>query len=206
MPPDEFLHSLHVSRETIEKLIIYRDLLFKWQRAVNLVSAKTLPEAWERHFVDSAQMLPYLPQNTGVLADLGSGAGFPGLVLAILNPGLEVHLVESDDKKCQFMRTVSRETQTPVKIHNDRIEKAYDLVRPDMITARALADLGSLFDLVVPWVGDKPDIQMLFLKGAGAADEIAQAQARYDFEYRLYPSVTHNEAAITHIRGLKIRN
>jgi 16S rRNA (guanine527-N7)-methyltransferase len=96
----------NVSRESLDKLTHYLALLEKWQRAVNLVSPSTLPDAWNRHFVDSAQLGALLDEEKTVLFDFGSGAGFPGMALAILYPQLAVHLVESDQKKCSFLSTV----------------------------------------------------------------------------------------------------
>lgn len=180
----------NVSREIWDRLNVYRELLNKWQNAFNLVSASTLPTAWERHFTDSAQLLPMIPSGANVLCDLGSGAGFPGMVLAILHPGLEVHLVESDEKKSQFLRTVSRETQTPVIIHNLRIENMVNQVQPDVVTARALAHLSLLLEYCLPWAQNDPDMTMLFHKGESAAEEIAAAKTRFKFNYKTLPSIT----------------
>ena len=141
---EEFFNSIHVSRETISKLEVYLAQLVKWQRAINLVSPKTLPDAWNRHFVDSAQILPLIPKHAKKIADLGCGAGFPGLVLAILDPTLDMHLVESDDKKCQFLKHVSRETNCELSVYNKRIESCINDIQPDLITARALASLDKL--------------------------------------------------------------
>ena len=103
---------MNVSRETMERLKIYQKLLEEWQKKINLVSSSTLPSLWKRHFEDSLQLLPYLPEKKGSIIDLGTGAGFPGLVLAIVLPEkLKVTLVESDFKKCLFLETVSRETK-----------------------------------------------------------------------------------------------
>jgi 16S rRNA (guanine527-N7)-methyltransferase len=183
----------NVSREIWDKLTLYRALLDKWQNAFNLVSASTLPQAWERHFADSAQLLPHIPDDAKVLADLGSGAGFPGMVLAILHPELEVHLIESDEKKSQFLRTVSRETQTPVIIHNSRIENMVSQVQPDVVTARALAHLSQLLEYCLPWAANNPEMVMLFLKGEQAADEVATAKGRFKFNYKTLPSLTITE-------------
>lgn len=204
-PNQEFFNSLNVSRETTEKLEIYLKLLMKWQRAINLVSPRTIQDAWMRHFVDSAQLLPLVPKHVRTIADIGSGAGFPGLVLAILNPALDVHLIESDMKKCQFMRNVSRETNTPIAVHNKRIENAYDLAKPDLISARALASLDELFDYTYPWVEQNKDLQLLFLKGERSQEEISRAESRYDFAYEEFESDTQSEASILRIANLCIK-
>lgn len=199
----EFAKSLNVSRETIERLEIYHRLLCKWQRAINLVSPTTIPEAWSRHIVDSAQILPLIPSHIKIIADLGCGGGFPGLVLAILEPRFEMHLIESDEKKCQFMRTVSRETNTPVTIHNKRIEQAHDDVRPDMVSARALASLERLFGYCEPWRRNNPALEYLFLKGARAEEEVAEACEKYRFSCDYYASETDMQAQILHIKDVR---
>lgn len=204
-PNQEFFNSLNVSRETTDKLEIYLRLLMKWQKAINLVSSRTLQDAWIRHFVDSAQLLPLLPKRVKIIADIGSGAGFPGLVLAILNPCLDVHLIESDMKKCQFMRNVSRETNTEIIVHNKRIEDAHDLVQPDLITARALASLDELFDYTYPWAQKNKELQLLFLKGERSQEEINLAQQRYNFLCEVFESDTQAEANILRIANLCIK-
>ena len=140
---------LDVPRESIEKLDTYHALLLKWQKAINLISPKTIDDAWVRHFADSAQLSGYIPEGAKTIMDWGSGAGFPAMVLAMLRPSLDVHAVESDERKCQFMRTVSRETSVPIRIHTQRIEALeLDSVNPDIITARALASVSVLLDYV----------------------------------------------------------
>lgn len=199
----EFTKSLNVSRETTQRLEIYHQLLIKWQRAINLVSPTTIPDAWNRHFVDSAQILPLIPGHVQTIADLGCGGGFPGLVLAILEPRFEMHLIESDEKKCQFMRTVSRETNTPVTIHNKRIEQAYEDVRPDMVSARALASLERLLGYCEPWRQQNPALEYLFLKGAKAEGEVAEASDHYRFSSEYFPSETDEQAQILHIKDVR---
>jgi 16S rRNA (guanine527-N7)-methyltransferase len=199
----DFAKSLNVSRETIERLEVYHQLLVKWQRAINLVSPATISDAWKRHFVDSAQILPLIPAHVNTIADLGCGGGFPGLVVAILEPRFEMHLVESDEKKCQFMRTVSRETNTPVIIHNKRIEQAYDDVRPDMVSARALASLERLLGYCEPWRQGNPELEYLFLKGAKAEDEMAEAEKNYAFSCDAYASETDEQAQILRIKNVR---
>jgi len=202
MSPD----SVTVSRETKAKFDAYEALLRKWQTAVNLVSPDTLPNAMERHILDSAQLTPLIPSAAKTLFDLGSGAGFPGLVLAMTRPDLAVHLVESDSKKCSFLKTVSRETSTPVTVHTARIEGLdYDILPiPDVITARALASLAKLFAYVLPWAERNPELVLVFAKGAQAADEIKEALgAGFTFEVEKQPSQTSPEGAILVISGLQ---
>lgn len=203
MLPEAFSTKFNVSRETMAKLEIYHALLLKWQRAVNLVGPGTIPAAWERHFADSAQLLELISVGAKILADLGSGAGFPGMVLAIMRPELEVHLVESDEKKAQFLRTVSRETQVPVTVHNARIEDVYPALTPDVITARALADLGRLLDYAQGWATENPALEMVFLKGEKAQDEIEAARGKYNFDLEAHPSATDPKARLLKICSLR---
>lgn len=194
----------NVSRETYEKFERYQELLRKWQRAINLVSPQTLADLWGRHFADSLQLAALIPENA-VLADIGSGAGFPGLVLALARPDLTVHLIEADEKKCQFLRTVSREIATPVHIHTARIEESYGLVRPDIVTARALKNLKQLCFYCLPWAARNPDLTMLFLKGEKAESEREEALRAFDFLCESHPSKTCPEGRILRLSGLKDR-
>lgn len=198
----EFINSLHVSRETISRLETYLAQLVKWQRAINLVSPNTLPDAWNRHFVDSAQLLPLIPKHVKKIADLGCGAGFPGLVLAILNPDLDIHLVESDDKKCQFLKHVSRETNCAVTVYNARIESCINDIKPDLITARALAPLDKLLSYCKVCFEENPSLEFLFLKGERAEEEIKEARKSYKFDCQLYPSETDENARIIHLSNV----
>jgi 16S rRNA (guanine527-N7)-methyltransferase len=136
--------------EIVRRLDIYADLLRKWQKTINLVANSTLPQLWTRHIADSLQVSAAVPEAR-IWADLGSGGGFPGLVTAIRlakTPGAKVHLIESDQRKCAFLRDVSRETSSPVVVHNARIESVIDdLGDPiDAVSARALAPLPALVD------------------------------------------------------------
>lgn len=187
-----------------EKLKIYNDLLVKWQKAINLVSGKTLPEAQKRHFQDSTQLLQYIPEGAKVVADLGSGAGFPGMVLAICSPQLEMHLIESDDRKCQFLRVVSRETNTTVSIRNDRVEKVLQELKPDLITARAFASLTEILGYTEAVWSSNPHLVLLLLKGQGVQKEVEEAQEKYRFESELYPSETDPEARIIKISKVSL--
>ena len=194
------------SPDVQEKLRQYYDLLLKWQAKINLISPNTVADAWERHFVDSAQIAALLPAGGQTLYDLGSGGGFPGLVLAMIKPEIEVHLVESDAKKCAFLQTVSRETKTPVIIHNARIDKVVASFEkaPDVVTARALAALNQLLDYCAPWTALNPDLTLIFPKGAQSASEIAVSREKWDFEVEEFPSVTDSAARI--LRVSKLRN
>ncbi len=183
--------------QILDRLRQYEALLHKWQKAVNLVGPATLPDSWQRHFVDSMQLAALLPEGKGKLYDLGSGAGFPGLVLAIMRSDLDVSLIESDQKKCAFLSTVSHETKTPVKILTQRIEVAAEsLPAPDVVTARALAPLSTLLHSIKPWVEKNPDLVCIFPKGAQAAAEIEAARAVAAFDVTAHESVTDQAARI----------
>lgn len=185
-------------------LALYKSLLIKWSKAVNLVSPSTLPDVDKRHFDDSLQLLPLIPVDAKVLFDLGSGAGFPGMVLAIERPDLQVHLFESDQKKCAFLSTVSRETHIPVVIHNQRIESVDENsdVVPDVITARALASLVELLDLSAVWWIRNPQVILVFPKGAKATDEVAEARKIYDFDLQMAQSRTDKSAQILRLTNI----
>ena len=200
MPHNDF--PVSVSRETRERLEQYLALLNKWQKVVNLVGPATLPEAWERHFIDSAQVAPLLPEGPCSLYDLGSGAGFPGLVLAIMRPDITVHLVESDERKAAFLSTVARETGAGVKVHTCRIEGLPADTRPDVVTARALAALPQLLAWAAPWADANPGLVLLLPKGKAAEEEIAAARAHYNFVLDEHKSMTAHDARILRVSAL----
>lgn len=152
------------------ELAIYADLLRKWQARINLVGPATLGQIWWRHFGDSAQLLPFMGDARRCV-DLGSGGGFPGLVLALLlksRAGVEVILVESDSRKAAFLREVSRETHAPVSVLNRRIESP-DIPTPDIVTSRALAPVPRLVETVRPWL--EQGATGLFLAGESAGGD-----------------------------------
>ena len=183
MTPEDIARLLDVSRETIDKFQAYLTLLEKWQRQINLVANSTLAEAWQRHILDSGQLAALYPPQTTRVMDVGSGAGFPGLVLAIMG-GVTVDLVESDQRKAVFLSTVIRELGLPAKVHNQRIETLPRLF-PDVITARALAPVPKLLKLIENQLS--PEIVCLFLKGAAVEDELTNLQT-----YSTMGSITHS--------------
>ncbi len=191
MTPESFAARFNVSRETLGSLSAYVALLEKWQRRINLVSPTTLPDIWHRHILDSAQLLPYLPvvstrQRCQIL-DIGSGAGFPGLVLAILGAG-DVQLVESDQRKAVFLQTVIRELGLSAHVSNQRIENLPPC-QPDVITVRALAAVPKLMSLIAPQLHN--GLTCLFLKGASVDEELTNFQTYSTMNAHLYPSVTN---------------
>lgn len=199
---EDFKGLTDISDENFEKLELYHALLLKWQKAINIVSNKTIDEAWHRHFIDSAQVINLIPENVGTHADLGCGGGFPGLVIAIMRPDIDTHLIESDERKCQFMRTVAREVGASVNIHTVRIENIGDDFLPDFITARALSSLENLLEYCLVWAGRNKDLELCFMKGMRADEEISEAQKKFSFEYKSTPSITDNSAQILSIKNL----
>lgn len=193
-----FRRETGVSRETLDRLSIYAELLKKWQRRINLVGRSTLDDLWLRHMFDSAQLFPLLPEGTRRLVDLGSGAGFPGLVLAILGVP-EVHLIESDGRKAVFLREVSRETSTPVDIHVSRIDQVTPFVA-DVVTARALAPLGKLLILARPFLGE--ETVMLFPKGQDVDIELTEATKHTTMHTEIMSSRTHASGAILRLKRI----
>ena len=190
---------LNVSRETEAKLEIYVKLLEKWQRRINLVSSKTLPCVWQRHILDCAQLTSYIPTSSIRIMDIGSGAGLPGVILAILTE-CEVHLVESDTKKVAFMQTALAETGVHATIHHARIEDLPNL-SIDVITARALAPLSKLLQLTQ--LQNHPELSYLFLKGKGVNLELTELSTSSTLTAVSYPSITDQDASIIHLKRKK---
>ncbi len=200
-----FFEKVNVPRETMENIRTYAILLKKWQKRLNLVGETTIPDLWLRHFYDSYQLKAQFDmsksENLRIL-DIGSGAGFPGLLLSMLGLG-EFHMVESNGKKCTFMRQVIRETSCNAIIHNERAE----MMMPfpvDYIISRACASLEKLFDLGRNFIRD--DTVCLFLKGQSAEQEIAEAMLKWDFEVEKFTSVAQETGMIlkaSHIKALR---
>jgi len=200
MTAEAFATATAVSRETMDRLRAYAELLVKWQAKINLVGPATMADLWRRHFLDSAQLFPLLPAppegRARRLVDLGSGAGFPGLVLAIMGAG-DVHLVESDQRKCAFLREAARITDTRVTIHALRIETLAPL-DADVITARALASLDKLLD----WAAPHRTAHTIHIipKGKEAEAELTEAAQSSTLEVTRHQSQTDPAATIFRIR------
>ncbi|MDV7339872.1 16S rRNA (guanine(527)-N(7))-methyltransferase RsmG [Terasakiella sp. A23] len=191
--------SLDVSRETLDKLQAYGDLLVKWQAKINLVSKSTLDDLWTRHLLDSAQVFPYLPKETKTLVDIGCGAGFPGLVLAIMGVP-DVHMVDSDMRKMAFVREAARVTETPVTIHNCRINDVKEIEFADVVTSRALATLEKLLGFSERL--RKSDGTCIFLKGRKTQEEVLEAQKSWDFDYQSHGSLSDPEGQVVIIERM----
>ncbi len=178
----------------------YETLVRKWQKAVNLVSTNSVNELWKRHILDSAQLYDYIPSNARVMVDMGSGGGFPALVLAVLNhvkngPLTEIYLVESDTKKCVFLTEAARELGVKVHILNQRLETVEGIVA-DVITSRALAPIAKLIEFARPFT--KQETEFLFLKGAQTNTEIKENTVPCQIE--LFESKTDTQGKIVHIK------
>lgn len=193
-------YGLDVSRETREKLSRYAQILLKWQKAINLVSEATLEDMATRHFLDSAQLIKHIPDKKIKLADLGSGAGFPGLVLAIMGVA-EVHLIESDVRKATFLREVSRETMTKVFVHDDRVEET-KIESLDFITARALAPLKDLLGMAEKLATPGHPVTCLFLKGEKTEEELLRAQKMWAFSLETFQSLTEKSGKVLKINNI----
>ncbi|WP_353198193.1 16S rRNA (guanine(527)-N(7))-methyltransferase RsmG [Sandarakinorhabdus sp.] len=191
---EAFAAEFDVSRETLARLDRYADLLTEWQQRMNLVGPSTLPHIWDRHFRDSAQLLPIAGTGQRWL-DIGAGGGFPSLVLAILDPTCNIMLVESITKKCTFLSTVAHETGThdQIIVTNARIEDT-KATHFDVITARAAAALDTLFAWSTRFAG--PGTRWILPKGARVQEELATAAKRYHFDHELIPSRTDSAARI----------
>jgi 16S rRNA (guanine527-N7)-methyltransferase len=226
---EAFQRAIGVSRETLDRLETYDSLLKTWQRTINLVAPSTLEDAWHRHFADSAQLLAFgcVSRESGPYdssgsagekasaprswLDLGSGGGFPGLVLAILlaerDPGARMTLVESDSRKAAFLGEVARKTGVTVEIRTERSEKfatqAKSRIR-DVITARALAPLPKLLGIVLPFFS--PQTVAVFPKGRDVAAELAEAARAFRFDATTEASLTDAEARIVILRNLAVKS
>ncbi|OPZ79132.1 MAG: Ribosomal RNA small subunit methyltransferase G [Alphaproteobacteria bacterium ADurb.Bin438] len=186
----------NVSRETFLKLETYVALLTKWQRAINLVSKNTLDKVWERHIFDSAQILKLIDKNN--IADLGSGAGFPGMVIAILNPNFNITLIESDSRKCEFLREVKRKCNVVnVSIFNERIENLKEFSY-DYVISRALASLKEL--LILSQNITNKDTKYVFLKGEKLQTELEEVKEFFNLKYDIYNSITDINGKIIKIQ------
>ena len=200
---NSYFPDLNVSRETYEQLCVYEQLLLRWQKKTNLIGSGTVGEIWARHIIDSFQSIAILP-TANHWVDIGSGGGFPGIIIAQQlqsDKSSKVHLVESNEKKCVFLRQVSRKTGIRVNIHNQRIDDALaHLERPNVVTARAVAPLGKLMSMTAQWLEN--GVTGLFYKGKNSNDEIGVAREEWEFEVKFHQSVLDQDSVILEIRNL----
>ena len=180
-----------VSHETESRLDLFVNLFLRWQKAVQLVAPSTLPKLWTRHIADSLQLIAHAP-DAKTWVDLGTGGGFPGLIVAIAitdRPDTRVHLIESDTRKAAFLREAARITGTPAIVHNERIETAAEQIgRVDVVTARALAPLDRQLSLASPLLS--AGACGVFLKGQDVDSELTEAAKSWSIDFSIRPSLT----------------
>jgi 16S rRNA (guanine527-N7)-methyltransferase len=196
--PGGFQKLTNVSRETLDRLIRYVDLLTAWNARINLVGRNTLGDVWRRHILDSAQIYPHIPQGAQVLIDLGSGAGLPGLILSILGVP-EVHLVESDARKAVFLREAVRVTSATASVHARRIDRMKPVVA-QVVTARALAPLTELLEISERFRGS--GTICLFPKGETAQEELTDAIKQWKMTAHQSPSLSDPSGCILRLENI----
>lgn len=187
------------SARTLARLAAYLDLLIHWQRRINLVGASTLADPWRRHILDSQQLAPLLPAGAPAVSDLGSGAGFPGLVLAVLTPA-RVTLVESDQRKAAFLAAAARETGADVEIACQRMETR-PAASADVVTARACAPLPRLLPVIVRIL--RPGGLALLLKGQTGQVELTQAEKHWKMRSSMIASRTAADGVILQLQDIQ---
>ena len=201
------LRMVPVSRETLARLDAFVPMFLKWQRAVQLVAPSTLPNLWTRHIADSLQLLD-LAYDAKAWVDLGTGGGFPGLLLAIARakePGWVMHLVESDARKAAFLREAARVTGASAKVHAERIESAAKrLGKVDVVTARALAPLARLVELAAPLL--EQGATGIFLKTQYVGEELTETTKSWTIDSTVVPSVTDSRGRIVVIKSVARRS
>lgn len=196
--PDDLQRDTGVSRETIARLAAFVETLRAWRPRLNLIAASTLDQIWWRHVFDSAQLAPLIPAGTRRLIDIGTGAGFPGLVLAIMGVARQVILVEADGRKCAFLRAAAEAAAATVEIRHVRAESLR--IQGDVVIARACAPLTRLLTYAKPLV--VPGGICLFPKGAGWEKELTAARREWTMEVEPVPSRTEPAARILVVREI----
>jgi 16S rRNA (guanine527-N7)-methyltransferase len=200
--PEEFAALSHVSRETLARLTIHADMLLDWNARQNLVSRGSSADLWRRHFWDSAQLVSHIPISAGSLVDLGSGAGFPGLVIAEIlreRPGFRVVLYEGTAKKCRFLEAVAERLNLTVKVRQGRIEDAAPEIF-DVIAARACAPLAKLLPYAQRFWGKK--CVALLLKGQNVEVELTESHKSWRMDVVRHQSRSDPSGVILEIREL----
>jgi 16S rRNA (guanine527-N7)-methyltransferase len=193
-----------VSRETSERLDRFVAHLLKWQPAVQLVAPSTLAKIWTRHVADSLQLLPDIAEAKEVV-DVGSGAGFPGLVLAIAAPDKSIHLVESDTRKASFLREALRITDTAAKVYPERVESVAKRISTEihMVTARAFAPVSALLQVTEPFF--QHGAKGVFLKSQDVEGELTTAAKSWNVNFVLRNSLTDPRGRVLLIDKAKRR-
>lgn len=196
---EAFAAATGVSRETLARLDAYREMLLEANRGLALIGKNTEADIWDRHFLDSAQLLPLLPKPDARVIDVGTGAGFPGIVLSILG-GPRIELIEHNMKKAEFLAAVIARLGLNTVLHAKKIE-AVKPFAADAATARALAPLSDLISLTIPFL-HQGGIG-IFPKGRNAQAELEAARTRYRFDAELISSRTAEDARIVRLANLR---
>ncbi|MFQ5764492.1 MAG: 16S rRNA (guanine(527)-N(7))-methyltransferase RsmG [Rhodospirillales bacterium] len=208
MTPEGFQQATGISDDVLARLAAHVALLEKWQRTINLVGRGSLGDVWRRHVLDSAQLAPHLPPTAKVIADIGSGAGFPGLVLAIMGPvaGADFHLIESDERKCAFLREANRVTQAGATIHHCRVENLRGLrgLKADLVVARSVAPLTKLLPFANPVLNKQG--QCLFLKGKKWRGELTETQKNWIMKESTIRSMSDPSGMILKLEAITRRD
>ena len=203
LTPADFRQMTNVSRETMDRLDGYVRSLRRWNRTTNLVSAESLKDVWRRHILDCAQLAPLISEQAEVSLDIGSGAGLPGVILAILlqdRPTCHVVCVDSHTRKCAFLAAIAAELAIPFEVVKGRLEDIPPF-QADIVTARALAPLGRLLDHAIRFAG--PHTQCLFLKGHDVESELTAATEYWTMSVDLLPSVSHPQGQVVLIQDFR---
>ncbi|MDA5192390.1 16S rRNA (guanine(527)-N(7))-methyltransferase RsmG [Govanella unica] len=200
--PEEFLATMNVPRETLDGLRVYVRVLLDWQERLNLVGQSTIPDLWRRHILDSAQILQHIPDwqtRPRVWADLGTGAGFPGMVLALMGAG-HVHLFEKSPRKCQFLRAAAEASGADVSVHEGHSDE-FEAGAVDVLVSRACAPLNRLLGLAAPFFG--PNSVAYFHKGQNLDDELTEATKYWNMETKIFQSCTDPRGRLIRVKGLR---
>lgn len=188
------LENYNVPRGTFLQLENYVELLLKWNKKINLISANSENDVWTRHILDSAQLISHIPA-TQELVDIGSGSGLPGLVLSILGVKT-VNLIDSDMRKCVFLEQAKKFSENTVHVHNCLFEES-KIDKIELVTARAFCKLSKLFELVYEKLAI--GAELVILKGESWGEEIKEALPRWGFKHEVYPSMSSNSGVILKI-------
>ena len=203
MKKNEFVKSLDVSRETLNCFYEYKTLLFKWNEKINLVSKNTLVDIWERHFLDSGQIIKHVEASGKRWVDVGSGAGFPGLVVALLLRDRKIDcdlvLVEKNIKKVFFLNEVIRKLNLSVKVVNDNIYTLEPL-NADILTARAFSEFNNLIEIA--FLHRKKEGICLFLKGENYSFELDKTLNYWFFDYDVVDSLSSPSGKIIRVKKI----
>ena len=203
MKKNEFVKSLNVSRETLNGFYEYESLLSKWNEKINLVSKNTLMDIWERHFLDSGQIIKHVEASEKRWVDVGSGAGFPGLVVALLLRDRKIDcdlvLVEKNPKKVFFLNEVIRKLNLGVEVVNDNIGTLEPL-NADILTARAFSELNNLIELA--FRHRKKEGICLFLKGENYRIELDKTLNYWFFDYDIVDSLSSSSGKIIRVKKI----